>query len=120
MSLPRHASWDNIHAQHRTSGTDGITGPAAEYVNDSPYAIDEDGYYKWPLKAALATLGKRDPYLARFLRALPGHGWEPTDTALALAVPLYVPCADRYALYALSKLRVFYCTRPIAFPRRTA
>jgi hypothetical protein len=108
----RGLGWDSIHARQHHSNPDGITGPAAEYVNDSDYATDEDGYYKTPLRAALAAIGSRNETMGHFLRRLPGHAYDPLDTAASLGNPLVMANADAYALRALVTLHRRYIPRP--------
>ena len=83
---------------------------------DRPHALDDDGLYRWPLRSALAHVGRDCPFAARMLWTLirldfdwHAHaqeaGWGQSEYAAFVGL-------------ALDKAKRAYNPRPLAQPRQ--
>jgi hypothetical protein len=117
MHTERANTTGSLGAHCRTVNTD-FPGSVWAYITDSPYAMDEDGYYRWPLHAALAYMARRSPLMVRFLRRLPAYGYDVEALAWDMGIP--EEKTAEYATVAIRTLRTRYIGAPVAIPRRLA
>lgn len=115
MHVDRPKADSSLGAHHRAVNTD-LPPQVWEYITDSPYAEDMDGYYKWPLHAALASLAHKSPFMEHYLRLLPAAGYD--WYALALAMGIRSEVAGVYAEAALNRLHGRYVAGPMVGPSR--
>jgi hypothetical protein len=62
-------------------------GLAGSYKAQQPWALDDDGRYRTPLRAALASIGRRNPELGIFLRDLVPNSLMPSEVARVHGIP---------------------------------
>lgn len=88
-------------------GTPNLNREFIAYVEGSPYARDEDGSYRFPLRAALAFVargprnGSGNPFMARFVYAI-SRGLPWSDVSGAFGIPPDV--SPVYAKEALARV----------------
>ena len=68
-------------------GTPAWAGTMRLRLEASPSMTDEDGYYRFPIEAALSRLSRRWPFMARALRALAKNGGDWRSLATAMSFP---------------------------------
>lgn len=70
---------------------------------ESPRAQDPDGFYLLPLAAALATIERRDAYMAAFLRAIALAGFQVPTRRIKLGTVTYAALPESVAMVYASE-----------------
>lgn len=103
-------------------GTPNLGRAFIAYLDGSPFATDVDGYYRWPLKAAIAFMahGPRgnsgDPFMARFCYLVTRCDYDWSMAAARMGIKDEI--AEVYATESLRRLWRYFTHFPAVHASR--
>lgn len=96
-----------LHDHYLDDGGAPRLAPAFRaFIDSSPFSTDQDGFYRWPIRAALAFTARGDPFMARFLFGLAHNGGDWRGLCDRIGIPPQV--APVYTHEALRRIRVAF------------